>query len=184
MSHVEIGKTEPGKPVIVDIEAVFMAAKNLGMVVEKRPHYKWYGHHVGDYAVPQGWSSSELGKNAVYVLSISAEKKKELGITGQPYELAIIEDKLNPGCFTYMYDFYQGGHGLDKVIGSPIREGGGIKTLAPKFLMHYRMCADALSAAELGDEIEFTDRDPETGELFGNDEWRSYTYPSEERLRG
>ncbi len=174
MSHVAICKTEPGKPLIVDLEAVKLAAMNLGMTCEERNTYKWWGHSVGDYPIPHGYTADELGKNAVLVLSTTPELRQKLGISPDCYELAVIEDKLNPGCYTYMYDFYNGGKGLDKVIGAPVKEDGAVVTVAPVFLMHYRMCADALSARDAGDKIEFEEQ--------RDGSWKSFVTPNENRL--
>lgn len=175
MSHVAICKTEPGKPLIVDLEAVKLAAKNLGLKCEERSTYKWWGHSVGDYPIPHGYTADELGKNAVLVLSVTDELRARLGIKNDCYELAVIEDRQNPGCYTYMYDFYNQRNGLDRVIGSPVLEEGKVVTVAPTFLMHYRMCADAISATEVGDTIEFAELE--------DGSWQSIVTPNEERLR-
>ncbi len=175
MSHVAICKTEPGKPLIVDLEAVKLAAMNLGLVCEERSTYKWWGHSVGDYPIPPGYTAAELGKNAKLVLSVPEELAKKLGFKNA-YELAIIEDKQNPGCYIPMYDFYGQQDKLDKIIGSPIRdETKAVTTIAPKFMMHYRMCADALSANEVGDQIDFEEQ--------ADGSWTSIVRPNEERLR-
>ena len=177
MSHVALFNTEKGKPFITCLESVRLAAKNLGMDVFERNTYKWYGRHVGDWKLPPGWRAAEPGRNATLVLKPNAETRKKLGIHDDCYELAVIEDKVNPGAYTIMYDFYAGGHGLDKVIGSPVIKSGtqDVQQLAPKFVQHYRMCADALSAVEAGDSIEFEEQ--------SDGSWVSYTVPSETRLR-
>lgn len=177
MSHVALFETEAGKPLITDLQAVHLAAENLGLDVRTDNKYKWYGMHVGDYPLPAGWRKEDMGQNADLVLSVSAERRKALGIGGNCYELGVIKDKLNPGAYTLMYDFYAGGYGLDKVIGAPIFHPGSqnVKQMAPTFMQHYRMCCDALSAAEAGDKIEF--------EQGKDGSWVSYTTPNEERLR-
>lgn len=175
MSHVAAFQTEPGKPLICDLEAVKFAAANLGMIARLDNKYKWWGHHVGDYPLPEGWTKEDMGNNAHMVLSVSPEKRKELGIGADCYELAIIADKKNPGAYTMMYDFYGQGRGLDKVIGAPISEKGKVTQIAPIFMQHYRMCCDALAAKEVGDKISFEEQE--------DGSWVSYTVPNEERLR-
>lgn len=178
MSHVAICKTEPGKPLIVDLEAVKLAALNLGLKCEERKTYRWWGHSVGDYPIPEGYTAEELGKNAVLVLSVPLETAQELGLSNVAgfYELAIIEDKKNPGCYLPMYDFYGQQERLDRIIGSPVRdEKNNVTAIAPKFMMHYRMCADALSAQEVGDQIDFEEQ--------ADGSWTSIVRPNEERLR-
>lgn len=179
MSHVAQFETEPGKPLITDLNAVKLAAKNLGLDVREDNKYRWYGHHVGDYPLPPGWTKHDMGKNAVLVLSPSEEKCKELGINKNTvYELGIVPDKNNEGCYVPMYDFFAKGQGLDKLIGSPVfdpKNRGICKQVAPTFVQHYRMCCDALTAKEQGDEIEFEEQK--------DGSWVSHTYPNEERLR-
>lgn len=179
MSHMATKKTKPGEPVIVDLEAVKLAALNLGMNCEERTTYEWWGHSVGDYPIPAGFTKEELGKNAVLVLSLSEaqrlEAEKVYGRGVKPYELAVVADPANPGCWTLMCDFFNGGYGLSGVVGAPIGEGDAI-TIAPLLMMHYRMCADALSAREAGDSIRF--------EAQADGSWVSYTDVAEDRLRG
>lgn len=176
MSHVAVARTVAGRPLITCLEAVRRAAKNLGMDVFERETYKWYGRFMGDYALPPGWRPEELGRNAVLVLAPSAETRKKLGVGADCYELAIVEDKNNPGCYVPMYDFWAGGHGLEAVIGAPAKDDkGNVVDVAPTFIQHYRMCADVLSAAEAGDEIEF--------EALPDGSWRSITRPNDTRLR-
>lgn len=176
MSHVAQFETSPGKPLITDMKALEMACKNLGLEIRKDNKYKWFMRHVGDYPLPPGWKKEDMGTNAEFVIRPSAATCQEKGINaGQVYELGVVPDKNNPGNWTLMYDFYNSGYGLDKVVGKPIMEGRGCKQVAPTVVQHYRMCCDALTAKEVGDEIEFQQ------EKDGS--WTSYTYPNEERLR-
>lgn len=179
MSHISQFKTVRGKPLITDLEAVRRAAANLGLLVHERPNYRWYGRHMGDYPVPAGWNQSDMGRNATLVLGPDPEKAREMGVDpDRCYELGVVEDKLNPGAYTLMYDFFAGGCGLDKFIGSPVFAKGSstnVEAIAPTFMQHYRMCADALAAREVGDAIEF--------EQNADGSWTSWTVPNEERLR-
>lgn len=176
MSHMAIKKSEPGKPVLVDLEAVRLAATNCGLACEARSDYRWYGQSVGDYAVPAGFTAAELGKNAVLVLAVPEPKRSELRHRyGQdPYELGIVPDPLNPGCYTMMCDYFMRGYGLCDLVGDPIYADGQLEQLAPLFLMHYRMCADAVSARQAGDTIQF-ERQPDGSFV-------SYTVADEGRL--
>lgn len=179
MSHVAQYETVPGKPLITDLDACALAAKNLGCEARMDANYKWFGRHVGDYPLPGGWKKEDMGRNAVMVIRPTEETCKKLGINSSSvYELGIVPDKNNPGCYVPMYDFFAKGQGLDKVIGDPIFEKGNrsiCKQVAPTFIQHYRMCCDALTAKEQGDEIEFQQQT--------DGSWVSHTYPNEERLR-
>jgi hypothetical protein len=95
-----------------------------------------------------------------------------------PYELAIVPHPDNPETYTVMYDFIGGGYGLEEFIGKPVnpdRKTGHADMLAPKLVQHYRMCADAISAAEAEDSIEFEEQP--------DGSWVSYTRTAKERMR-
>jgi hypothetical protein len=160
VSHVALQKTRAGEPMFRDVEALRIACGMLGLDVKQTNKYRWWGRHVGDYPLPEGMKAADLGSNALFVLSVSEEKKKELGLH-DPYEIAIVEDPNNPGCYVPLYDFYGGGLGLDRVVGRPVYEGSRDKQpslLAPKLKNHYDMACDALAAKEAGDTIEFLTR--------------------------
>ena len=58
MSHVATVDLE-----VKDLTCLALAAQRLGL--EFRPGqttYKWWGHHVGDYPVPEGFQVSDLGQ--------------------------------------------------------------------------------------------------------------------------
>jgi len=176
MSHVIMAKTKQGEPLITCLESVKLAAKNLGLEVHERSTYHWYGRSVGDWKIPEGWTAADMGRNAVLVLSAGPDCRKKHGMHSA-YEMAIIPDKKNPGAYTVMYDFYGPGRELEKVIGKPVVDyrTQEAEAVAPEFVKHYRMCADALSAAELGEEITF--------EQEADGSWTSYTVPNETRMR-
>lgn len=160
MSHVAVQETKPGQPMFSSLAALQMACGQLGLEIEERSNYEWYGHHVGDYPVPEGMSTDQMGKNAKYVLKLNAEKaaaaRKKHG--RNPYEIGILEDPNNPGCYLPMYDFWGGGYGLDDVVGAPLFNKGkqsDVKMLCPTLKQHYDMCCDAMAAKKAGDKIEF-----------------------------
>lgn len=171
MSHVIMGE-----PMILCLESVKLAAKNLGLDVHERNTYSWYGRSVGDWKIPKGWTAAEMGKNAVLVLSVGEEARKKHNIQSA-YEMAIVPDKTNPGSYAVMYDFFGPGKELEKIIGKPTvnYKTQDAECVAPEFIKHYRMCADALSAAELNEEIFF--------EQESDGSWVSYTVPNETRLK-
>lgn len=158
MSHVASMDTAPGKPIFSDIKALRQAAKMLGCELVERNTYKWYGTSVGDFPLPPGVKAEDLGNNAKYVIQLTAKTKKELNCENA-YEVGIIEDPNNPGCYLPMYDFWQGGYGINQKLGDPIFEGhardGKVKTLLPKLMQQYHMVCDSYAAAEAGDKITF-----------------------------
>jgi hypothetical protein len=133
----------------------------LGLLLTEKSDYGWYGRSVGDYPLPAGTTEDQLGKNATWVISVDPEKytSHEKSSRQKPYELGLVADPNNPGCFVPMYDYFNGGYGLDARIGSPVfankdREEGP-QMLAPKLKQTYDMCCDKLAAVAVGDKIEF-----------------------------
>lgn len=157
MSHIASMQPKAGEPVFVDIDALTEAVKKLGLVITKKRTYRWWGQSVGDYPLPVGMTAADLGNNATYVISLPEEEGKRHSLGGRgPFEIGVIADKANPGCFTICYDFFNGGYGLDKYVGEPVyNDKGELEVLAPRLLQHYAMACDAKAAAEAGDNITF-----------------------------
>lgn len=159
MSHVAVQETKPGEPQYADMQALQMACQMLGLEIEHTNKYHWYDRHMGDYPLPKGVKVSDLGHNAKFIIKLNAESAKKFGHGGhKPYEIGMMEDPNNPGCFTPIYDFYMGGYGLEGAVGKPLFNDAAqksVKMLAPKLKQHYDMCCDALAAQAVGDKIEF-----------------------------
>lgn len=159
MSHVATQETKPGEPMFADMEALTLACEMLGLVIEHRTNYEWYNRHVGDYPVPAGVKVADLGNNAKFVVRLGDEAAKKYGSHGRkPYEIGMIEDPNNPGCFVPIYDFYMGGYGLESVVGRALFNDPAeksVRMLCPRLKQHYDMCCDALAAKAAGDSIEF-----------------------------
>lgn len=95
------------KTKIDNLELLKKTCKRLGLVFhEGKKTYKWYGRHVGDYPLPAGFSQSDLGR-CDHCMSIEGNNKA--------YEIGVIEKN---GQFTFLWDFWQGGFGLEEKIGS------------------------------------------------------------------
>lgn len=156
-SHVAAQKTKKGQPLFSSKKALIKAAQLKGYDVVETNVYNWYNRHVGDYPVPPGMKVSELGKNALFVLRMAeplrSEMLKKRG--GTPYDVGVLEDPNNPGCFTLIYDFWQGGYGVDETLGAPIREKGEIQLLCPELKQTYDMVCESMAAEEVGDPIQF-----------------------------
>lgn len=158
MSHITVQATAPGQPMFSDLRALEAACKILGLNIEVRSKYKWYERYAGDYPLPPGTKIEELGNNAKFVLTLNEENRKKYCQGRTPYEIGVIEDPNNPGCYVPMYDFFNGGFGLDDVVGTPLfhdEEQTAVKMLCPLLKQRYEMCLDALSAASVGDRIKF-----------------------------
>lgn len=93
---------------VKDLDCLKRAAKSLGLRFnENKSTYKWYGQHVGDYQLPEGYSEADLGKCA-HTLSIPT--------SDIAYEVGIAPKKKGIG-YDLLWDFWQGGYGLESKIG-------------------------------------------------------------------
>lgn len=98
------------KIVIKDLDALIKAGAKHGLTFHTNvSRYKWYGRFVGDYPIPEGLKPEDLGK-CTHVLRLDGNARA--------YEVGIVETK--PGEYELLWDFWQGGYGLQEAIG----EGG------------------------------------------------------------
>lgn len=89
MSHVTAIKVEIDK-----LEDLKKAVEAMGGIWrEGQRTYKWYGRHVGDYPMPEGFTEADLGKC-----------DHAIGLPGVNYEVGVVK-KAN-GKYTLLYDFY------------------------------------------------------------------------------
>jgi hypothetical protein len=109
MSHVTTAPTK-----IVNLQALELACKELGLELRRgQTTYRWYGRHVGDYPLPEGFTREDLGKCA-HAISVPGND--------HAYEIGVVQNKNGQG-YTLMYDFYAKGYGLmDKVSNKPLRQ--------------------------------------------------------------
>lgn len=104
MSHVAKMKVK-----VLSLDALKAAAKQLGLeFIKDQKQYKWFGKHVGDYPLPEGFSKADLG-NCDYALRI----KDKPGA----YEIGIVKNKNGKPGYTLLWDFWAGGYGLESVVG-------------------------------------------------------------------
>lgn len=101
MSHITTIKTK-----ITDLDALKEACKSLGLVFkENQKNYKWYGRSVGDYPLPLGFKESDLGK-CDHAISLKNNK--------DAYEIGLVKRGDE---YVMVWDFWNGGYGLEKVVG-------------------------------------------------------------------
>lgn len=79
---------------VADIEAAKTTAKILGGELVRKSTYNWYGHHVGDYPLPKGFTESELGK-CEYAIKVP----------GTTWEIGLAKAKGDDH-YTLLFDFY------------------------------------------------------------------------------
>ena len=102
MSHVADIDLE-----INDLGALKEAGKCLGLELVKQSTYRWFGQHVGDYPLPKGFTTADLGK-CDYVLRIPNNDVA--------YEIGLVKRKDGKG-YQPLWDFWAGGKGLEAKVG-------------------------------------------------------------------
>jgi len=109
MSHIAQVAVE-----IKSLEALKVAAARCGLEFrEGKQTYNWYGRSVGDYPLPMGFTASELGKceHAIGIPGCHATGRYE------PYELGVVRRRDGGEGYTLLWDFWDGGHGLEALVG-------------------------------------------------------------------
>lgn len=101
MSHVAKIEIE-----IKDLQALRAAAARLGgELLEGKKNYAWYGRHVGDYPLPDGFAADDLGKC-----------EHAIRIPGASYEIGVVRRRDGRPGYTLLWDFYSPG-GLEQKLG-------------------------------------------------------------------
>jgi hypothetical protein len=104
---------------INNLVALRKAGEELGMTMKDQSTYKWFGQHVGDYPIPEGYTVEDMGK-CEFALSIPHNS--------EAYEIGIVERKDGMG-WDMLWDFWEGGYGLQETIGE---DGNRLKQLYSK----------------------------------------------------
>jgi hypothetical protein len=109
MSHVTTIKAQ-----ILDLEVLKAACHDLGLEFrEGQQTYRWYGTHVGDYPLPEGFTKNDLGK-CLHAIGIPGNKNA--------YEIGVVVRRDGQPGYTLMWDFWAGGHGLQAVVGNDCKK--------------------------------------------------------------
>lgn len=105
MSHV-VSMTDFS---ILDLDSLATAAESLGMkLVRDARAYRWWGRHVGDYPLPEGFTREDMGR-CDHVLRIKGNSTA--------YEVGVVRRRDGKPGYALVWDFYAGGKGLQKMIG-------------------------------------------------------------------
>lgn len=116
MSHVAAVSLE-----IDDLPSLKEAAKALGLeFITNQTTYKWFGRFMNDYsgenaAHLNGINPKDYGK-CLHAIRIPGDSKA--------YEIGVIKRTDGKPGFQLVWDFWQGGYGLEKAIG---KDGGLLK---------------------------------------------------------
>ena len=130
MSHVETCKTQ-----FTNLPALEAACKRAGVeFIRNKREYAWWGHSVGDYPIPAGFTAADLGK-CDHVIRVP----------GVGYEIGVVKNKNGKG-YTLLYDFYGQGQGLLKKFGQ------GLTKLADAYSVEV-LKAKAMAQGYLTNEV-------------------------------
>lgn len=101
MSHVAKIEME-----IKNLDCLERAAKACGLEFHRNQHtYRWFGEHVGDYPMPEGFTEKDLGK-CDHALSVPNND--------EAYEIGVVK---RGDSYTLLWDFWAGGNGLEEKVG-------------------------------------------------------------------
>lgn len=125
MSHVTSCDTE-----FKDLECLEKAAEACGLeLVRGKTSYHWYGRHMGDYPLPEGFKKEDLGK-CDHVLRVKGSDGGKLA--SKAYEIGVVA--RGDGKFTLLWDFFSGGYGLmERVSAESDKRREGIGKLQQEY---------------------------------------------------
>ena len=94
---------------VESIDSLKNACAQLGLQFnENKETFKWYGTHVGDYPLPEGFKASDMGKC-----------DHSISVPGKPgaYEVGVCKARDGSGNWELLWDFWGKGYGLQDAIG-------------------------------------------------------------------
>jgi hypothetical protein len=87
---------------ITDLDALEVVCERLGLeLVREQKTYAWWGTSVGDYALPKGMTTADLGKCAH---AIRVKGTTPRNGHGGPWEIGLVQQP--DGSFLPVYDFF------------------------------------------------------------------------------
>jgi hypothetical protein len=112
MSHVTTVDID-----IKELAALKAACARRGLAFrEGQTHYRWYGSHVGDYPVPEGFSKKDLGK-CEHAIGVPNDGHS-YEIYGHSYEIGVVRRRDGRPGWTLIYDFWgRGGRAIEALAG-------------------------------------------------------------------
>lgn len=92
MSHVATIECE-----VKSLKALQSTCDRLGLIwKEGKKNYEWFGRHVGDYPIPEGFSVNDMGKC-----------DHAIGVPGCKYEIGVVKNRLDNGkTHVLLWDFW------------------------------------------------------------------------------
>lgn len=90
MSHVDTHHLD-----ITDLSLMPAVAAALGGEYIQATTYRWWGRHVGDHPLPQGFAVEDMGKCV-----------GKISFPGCDWDVGIVPSRTRPGTYDAIYDFY------------------------------------------------------------------------------
>jgi hypothetical protein len=88
---------------INDIDTLKAACQSMGLeFVPDQKTFAWYGRHIGDYPLPEGFTLEEMG-----------HCDHDIHVRDAEYEIGIVQKGRK---YILLWDFWQGG-GLETILG-------------------------------------------------------------------
>lgn len=98
------------------LSSLEQACKSLGLTLAKnKTSYRWWGHHVGDHPLPEGFTAADLGK-CEHAIQVTGDSSA--------YEMGVVKSKDGDG-YELLYDFY--GAAGQKMMVKVGKNGGLLK---------------------------------------------------------
>lgn len=167
MSHITQAKPADGLPVIRDLRALRMACERIGSVELRIPSGTKIltrtrgGQLTTDVVfqathepVPATMRFKTYYANRPGTAAAVVSVKPGAGVGWEDaYEIGLLPDPLNEGCYIPTYDVFDNGKGLFNYVGEKVEDADKADNRAiGLLLMHYNIAVDELTARELGHE--------------------------------
>ena len=142
MSHIAKGKGQ-----VKTRKAIEAAVKALGGQVLEKKTYEWYGRHVGDYPLPEGYKKEQMGKCDF-----------ALKFPGIRYEVGVV--KAPNGNYDLLYDFYgSGGQHDGQKLKAIVGDGCGTlikEVTAFEMKARYQAKGYIVTSKQVGNQIKLS----------------------------
>ena len=108
MSHVEkaVGTISDDPKLLECIEKALLANFPKAHLLKGKKTYNWYGRHVGDHPLPEGFKADELGVC-----------EHAISLDGCGYEVGLVKSKKGKG-YSLLFDFWGTGQKLRESFGA------------------------------------------------------------------
>lgn len=105
MSHVSACPA-----MVTDLDDLDAACTECGLqLVRGQETYRWYGTHVGDFPLPEGFTADDLGR-CEHAITVPGN--------GRAYEIGVCRRRDGEDGWVLVFDFWEGGFGMAEHAGN------------------------------------------------------------------